>query len=501
MKTNNKKRDFIFSCSTNSFQIEGGRNLGGRTDSIWDEFTKRNFVIPPVGVASREINSIEIAADFFHKYKTDANIMNNLGVNGFVYNMDWTRIFPRDSKYVNPEGIKWHVDMFKTMVENGVQPIPILFHWDTPMWAEIKGGWENREIVEWFREYCKIVFKYLGKFTNLWYVNDENSTFTLSAYLSDYMPPAKNNKNAFANAIHNLNLSAAAAKEEFEIAKEAGYISKDALLGIDHDWNPALPYDKDSKEDIEAVKSYNEWFLDFWLDPNLIGSYPKSFNIWLKENNINLNITSDDLKFLKKNTLDFIGWNYYRPCYITAFNNKISEDKLMKPSETFFVEEFKVVYPKQNVKYTDWKWIIDPQMLEPGAKILGTKYKRPLMIVENGLGDFDDKSQEMIIDINRITYLKEHIEAVLKAKQNGVDFIGYSLWTYCDIFSPSGGYRKDYGLVSVDFNSSIRERKPKLSYVWYKQVIQSGGKDLSINIEKLKKDLSIELKNWDLFKK
>nr|WP_240700331.1 family 1 glycosylhydrolase [Spiroplasma melliferum] len=206
------EKKFIFAASTCAFQIEGGRSLGGRTESIWDEFTKRNFSIPPLGKAEREINSIEVAADFYSKYKTDARIMKRMGLQGLVYNMDWTRIFPKNSTDFNPEGIKFYDDVFKTLVENGIKPIPILYHWDTPMWAEIQGGFENRNVIEWFRNYVRVVFQYLGKYSNLWFVNDENSTFTLDAYLNDYLPPAKNDKTAFAKAIHHLNLSAAIAK-------------------------------------------------------------------------------------------------------------------------------------------------------------------------------------------------------------------------------------------------------------------------------------------------
>ncbi|AXK50883.1 glycoside hydrolase family 1 protein [Spiroplasma alleghenense] len=497
-----KKRDFIFSASTNAFQIEGGRNLGGRTDSIWDEFTKRNFVIPPVGVAGREINSIEIAADFYHKYKTDARIMNKLGLQGLVYNMDWTRIFPKDGETINPEGIKWHDDVFKTLVENGVQPIPILYHWDTPLWAQLQGGFENREIIEWFRNYVKACFKYLGKYTDIWFVNDENSTFTLSGYLSDYMPPARKDKTAFVKALHFLNMTAAITKEEFVKAKDKGYLSKDAILGIDHDWNPPIPLRENNPEDIKACEVYNQWFKNLYLDPNLKGSYPEVFLNWIKNEKIDFVISKEDMEFMKKNPMDFIGWNYYRPCYISAYSFDDKTIKLQKPSEEFFVKEFKQLYPAKDVKYTDWNWIIDPSRLVSGALELKAEYgDLPFMIIENGMGDFDDKSQDLIIDTKRIEFLKIHIAEVMKAKDAGVNFIGYSLWTYCDIFSPSGGYRKDYGLVSVDFNSPIRERKPKLSYAWYHQVIKSKGKDLDIDDVKLKKDLKNILEGWDLFYK
>jgi 6-phospho-beta-glucosidase len=85
---------------------------------------------------------------------------------------------------------------------------------------------------------------------------------------------------------------------------------------------------------------------------------------------------------------------------------------------------------------------------------------------------------------------------VLQAYQAKENVIGYSLWTYCDIFSPSAGYRKNYGLVHVNFRSPHRTRLPKLSYIWYKNVIANGGQDLSFNYKKLTKNLKILLHNW-----
>ncbi|AHI52584.1 glycoside hydrolase family 1 protein [Spiroplasma culicicola] len=492
-----KDNKFLFSASTCAFQIEGARNLGGRTDSIWDEFTKRNFTIPPVGVAKREINSIEVAADFYHKYKTDVRIMKKLGLNAFVYNMDWTRIFPWDSTTINPEGIKFYIDLFEQLTNAGIKPIPILYHWDTPMWAQLQGGFENRDIVEWFRTYAKTCFKYLGKYTDTWFVNDENSTFTQSAYLSDYLPPARNDKTAFVKALHNLNLTAAVAKEEFELAKVAQYLNKDAILGIDHDWNPAIDYEGDQNS--VAVKQYNEWWMKLFLDPNLKGQYPQCFYDYIAEHKIKFEIPVQDLEYLKKHKLDFIGWNYYRPIYVSKNEHQDNKQKFIAPPSESHLKELTFVYPK-DCDYTKWNWLIDESRLVSGAIELSQRYGKdiPIMIIENGMGDFDDKSQSMIKDYDRIDYLKRHIREVLKAREF-VNMIGYSLWTYCDIYSPSGGYRKDYGLVSVNFNSPLRTRKPKLSYVWYQNVIKNEGKELEFDKKYLENEYQKILDEWDIF--
>lgn len=493
----NKTKKFLWGASTNAFQIEGARNLGGRTDSIWDEFTKREFYIPPIGEAKREINSIKEAADFYHKYKTDVRIMKKLGLTAFAYNMDWTRIFPWNENKINPEGIKFYIDAFEELSNAGIKPVPILFHWDTPMWAEIKGGFENRECIEWFRNYAKACFKYLGKYTDTWFVSDENSSFTLAGYLDDYFPPQKKSKSSFIKALHHLNMSAAVSKEEFEIAKNEGYLSQDSILGIDHDWSP--PIDFEGNQDSNAVKKYNDWWMKLYYDPNLLGEYPQIFYDFIKNNKIEFQITNQDLDFLKKHKLDFIGWNYYRPMYVTDKKYDFDEKKFKLAQSDTPLKDLYFVWPK-NANYTKWNWLIDESRIVSGAVELANRYGKdiPIMIIENGMGEFDDKSKEMILDFERIEYLQKHIKEVLKAKEQ-VNMIGYSMWTYCDIFSPSGGYRKDYGLVSVDFNSAIKTRKPKLSYAWYQTIIKNNGKDLNIDKEELILIYEKILKEWDLF--
>ncbi|WP_233485426.1 hypothetical protein [Spiroplasma sp. ChiS] len=55
-------------------------------------------------------------------------------------------------------------------------------------------------------------------------------------------------------------------------------------------------------------------------------------------------------------------------------------------------------------------------------------------------------------------------------------------------------------MVFVDFNSKIKTRTPKLSYVWYKQVITTNGKNLAYDdIDVLTNLLKTELTTWDFW--
>ena len=71
----------------------------------------------------------------------------------------------------------------------------------------------------------------------------------------------------------------------------------------------------------------------------------------------------------------------------------------------------------------------------------------------------------MIID-----FMKQHLDYILKAKQEGVDVRGYYAWSTFDLYSWKNGCEKRYGLVAVDFENGL-VRKPKASYYWYKDYI------------------------------
>lgn len=107
------------------------------------------------------------------------------------------RIFPDNENDFNEEGIKFYEEVFKSLNENGIKPIPILYHWDSPLWLEEKGGTSSRVFLNAFRNFSKILFERLGKYTDIWYISDENSSYTTSAYLDDYNPPQKKMRKNF----------------------------------------------------------------------------------------------------------------------------------------------------------------------------------------------------------------------------------------------------------------------------------------------------------------
>lgn len=65
-----------------------------------------------------------------------------------------------------------------------------------------------------------------------------------------------------------------------------------------------------------------------------------------------------------------------------------------------------------------------------------------------------------------------------EAVDDGVEMIGYLIWSATDLYSTREGLEKRYGFVDVDKYDNFKRRKKK-SFGWYKKVITINGKDLS----------------------
>ena len=133
------------------------------------------------------------------------------------------------------------------------------------------------------------------------------------------------------------------------------------------------------------------------------------------------------------------------------------------------------------VPSSDWGWQIDPIGLRISMVDLYDRYRKPLFIVENGLGAKDVVKEDGTIDDQyRIDYLKAHMQAMLDAiEYDGVECMGYTSWGCIDLVSESTKQMsKRYGYIYVDcddYGKGSYKRIPKKSFYWYKDVIASNG--------------------------
>jgi 6-phospho-beta-glucosidase len=132
---------------------------------------------------------------------------------------------------------------------------------------------------------------------------------------------------------------------------------------------------------------------------------------------------------------------------------------------------------------SEWGWQIDPVGFKRALHELYDRYQLPLLVIENGLGAQDTlEADGSIHDPYRVDYMSRHIAAMKEAVEEGVDLMGYTMWSCIDLVSASSGeLRKRYGFIYVDAHddgTGTFKRYRKDSFWWYKKVIESNGEDL-----------------------
>ena len=132
---------------------------------------------------------------------------------------------------------------------------------------------------------------------------------------------------------------------------------------------------------------------------------------------------------------------------------------------------------------SDWGWEIDPVGLRYSLNFLYDRYKKPLFIVENGIGAKDTMETDgSVHDPYRIEYFRRHFREMEKAIDDGVELMGYTSWAPIDLISASTNQMsKRYGFIYVDqddMGNGTLKRSRKDSFYWYQKVIRTNGADM-----------------------
>ena len=96
---------------------------------------------------------------------------------------------------------------------------------------------------------------------------------------------------------------------------------------------------------------------------------------------------------------------------------------------------------------------------------------KEIIVSENG-ASFNDVLQNGVVnDEARIEYFRQYLQALLKAKKDGINIKGYFAWTLMDNFEWAEGYKARFGLVHVDFNTQLRTIKN--SGYWFRDFLNA----------------------------
>lgn len=407
------------------------------------------------------------AIDFYHRYKEDIALFAEMGFKCLRLSIAWSRIFPNgDDKEPNEAGLKYYDNLFNELRKYQIEPIVTINHFDMPAHlSNHYGGWRNRQLVDFYLRYCETIFNRYKDQVRYWMTFNEINISLKVPYVGAGLRilEGENEQQIIYQALHHqLVASALAVKKGHQIiddchigAMMAGHVT------YPHSSNPD-DYWKALEEDRKSL---------YCIDVQVRGHYPGYIKRFFREQNIKIEMLENDLKVLEEDPVDYIGFSYYASSS-TSSNPEIMEEKV----EGNIFDTLKNPY----LKTTEWGWQIDPKGLRIILNQLHDRYQIPLFIVENGMGATDEISKDgKIYDKYRIEYMHDHLLEAWEAIEDGVELIGYTCWGPIDIVSASSGeMKKRYGMIYVDKHddgSGTLERKKKLSFNWYKKVIQENG--------------------------
>jgi beta-glucosidase len=455
-------KGFLWGAASAAYQVEGGTKADGRGPNIWDKYMNPPYNL--VKMATGQDANADVAINEYNRdqFEKDVKLIKALGINTYRLSISWPRVLPEGTGAVNEAGIEYYNFVINTLLNNGINPLVTLYHFDMPLALANKGGWMNRESVKWFTDYANLCFDRFGDRVKIFLTFNEPSIemffiqSVFDAIDNQQMPsiPASEKyiSEHFAH-IHHLILAHALAVNLYHQKNLGGKI------GITYNF---MLCDLDSIASEEGKTSLNivrRVWNNLFMDPVLTGSYPPDLLDRLNASKYG-DIESGDMDIIKSAKTDFLGINYYG---VNMYHEK--------PGAGFFG----LINGKNPDKPEMFNGFVDPVAFTKGMVSLKEQYNDPeIIITENGAGYgyTDDKMIDgKVNDTLRTAYIQKHIKAVHDAIQQGVDIKGYYVWSMFDNLEWLMGYSRRFGITYVDFKT--QERYPKRSYLWYQSFLKA----------------------------
>lgn len=448
-------RDFTWGAAAAAYQIEGAASEDDRGPSIWDVMSREPGRI-------FENHNGDVACDHYHRWPEDVELMRRLGIGAYRLSIAWPRILPAGTGKVNERGLAYYDRLIDGLLAAGVTPWVTLYHWDLPQALQLRGGWLNREIVDWFGDYASIVAARLGDRVRHWMtINEPPCIIGLGYHDGAFAPGLKLTFRECLLGAHHLLLAHGKAVQALRAGCEGA-----VKISLAHTTRERIP-EANTPQNIEAARSEyfacrerGFWNIAWWADPVFLGHYPaeglEAFAADLPR------ITDADMRLIGQ-PLDFIGYN----CY-TGYKVRVGVGG--SPQNV----GWGIGNPRGTLPWFN----ITPSAPYWAARMMCERYRRPLVFVENGFCNTDFVHLDgRVHDPQRIDFMARYLSEIRRAIDEGVPVTGYFYWSILDNFEWKEGYKDRFGLVHVDYDT--QKRTPKESYDWYRETIRLNGANIS----------------------
>lgn len=457
---------FLWGGAIAANQCEGAWNEDGKGLTTTDYLSLDRYMKDSIDFTLEEgkYYPSHEAIDFYHRYEEDIRLFAECGFKCFRFSIAWARIFPEgDEEEPNQKGLDHYRKVIDCCKSHGIEPLITLSHTETPVGLITRyGGWRNRKLVDLFERYARTCFeafgdvKYWITFNEINFIFEEGMLYQNGGVI---LEEGDDKLQLIYQCAHNQLLAAAKANRlAYELIKG---VHINAMI----EGSLAYPQSCRSKDILDCFME-NQQITWSYLDAVCNGIYPEYWKRDLESRHMTIETQPDDEQIIKDYPGNYLPISYYynRMC------DPVARREHRRPMNN----------PYQ--KKTEWDANIDAEGLRITLNEFYARYHLPLFVVENGIGINEVLENGTVHDEQRINFLREHIEQLALALQDGVKVLGYTMWSPIDIVSQSKGQMsKRYGLIYVDKDDEGRgtlQRYRKDSFYWYQRVIASNGEDL-----------------------
>lgn len=402
---------FLFGTATSSHQIEGHN-----TQNDWWFWEQKKYLKYPSGSA----------CNHWHLFLEDLDLMKALGHTAYRFSIEWSRIEPQCGVW-DESALKWYQNLLRELKQRKIEPVVTLHHFTNPLWLTQKGGWDFPEAPYYFNRFVQKVVESLGEHVRFWITLNEPLVYLFHGYFLGVWPPGYRTFWNLARALKSLVLGHVEAYQSIHAIYEKKfshrpYVSFSKHMTFMQPCRPYHPFDW-------LATGLRNWFQNhMFLDACINGFlfFPGVFCEPLKAHH----------------TVDFLAVNYYSRNFIRLnFERK----------EGIFGSDCQEAHHDAQVKERNTLgWEIYPEGLHRLLEDLKS-YQLPVLITENGICTEDDTQRQR--------FIRDHLQALVRARESGVSVLGYLHWSLLDNFEWAEGFAPHFGIVGVEPQKFTRKIK------------------------------------------
>ena len=402
---------FLWGASTAAHQVEGGNH---NQWSVWELENAKTLAAqapykdghtPVWGEVKRQATNPNNyvsgrLADHYQRFEEDFDLLTAMNMNAYRFSIEWSRVEPKQGQW-DAAAVQHYREYLAALKRRHVEPVVTLFHFTLPVWFSEMGGFEKRSNIRYFVEFAERIVRELGKDFRFIITVNEPDTYVAQGYIELHFPPQTYGLRRALRVYNNL------ARAHNRAAKAIRAVSPRFKVSVAKNSPYFYPGD------------------DAWLS---------------RVSALCMQYVQDDY-FIKKviRQCDFLGVNYY-------FSNR--------------VYGYRVHNPEKDV--SDLGWDMAPGDIEHALVRLHDRYKKPILITENGVADQNDEYRKW--------WISQTLAGVRRAMDEGVPVLGYMHWSLIDNFEWGFGKWPRFGLAAVNYATGERTLRP--SAVWFGKVIK-----------------------------